>query len=45
MGLAMVCMLIKNHAGSISVDSEPGKGTSFHLRFPCAASTESLVPV
>ena len=44
MGLAMVCMLVKNHAGSISVESEPGKGTCFHLRFPGATSTTALAP-
>ena len=45
MGLAMVRMLIKNHAGSISVESEPGKGSCFHLRFPSAAPMGGLAPV
>jgi CheY-like chemotaxis protein len=34
MGLAMIHGIVKNHSGDISVYSEPGKGTSFHLFFP-----------
>jgi signal transduction histidine kinase len=34
LGLAIVEHLVKLHRGIISVESEPGKGTTFALRFP-----------
>ena len=34
LGLSIVYGVVKNHGGSIAVDSEPGKGTRFTLRFP-----------
>ena len=34
MGLAVVKGIVKNHDGEISMESEPGKGTSFHLFLP-----------
>ncbi len=33
-GLAMTFRVIQMHGGTIDFISEPGKGTSFHLRFP-----------
>ncbi len=37
MGLAMVHGIIKNHGGAITVDSRPGKGTTFTILFPAIA--------
>lgn len=34
LGLAIVERLVKDHDGTISVDSEPGQGTCFELHFP-----------
>ena len=34
LGLAMVDTFVRRSGGSITVDSEPGTGTTFTLRFP-----------
>ena len=34
LGLAIAKKIIDSHCGSIKVDSEPGKGTGFTIRFP-----------
>jgi PAS domain S-box-containing protein len=34
MGLSVVHGIIKSHKGAISADSEPGKGSTFHVYFP-----------
>jgi len=34
LGLALVKQIVENHKGSISVESEVGKGTSFFIRLP-----------
>ena len=38
LGLAMVYGVIKRHEGTIDIQSEPGKGTTFHLTFPVRAN-------
>lgn len=37
-GLALCKKIIDNHGGTISVKSEPGKGTTFYIYLPAAAS-------
>jgi signal transduction histidine kinase len=34
MGLAIVLKIIEKHNGKIWFESEEGKGTTFHVRFP-----------
>lgn len=41
MGLAVVHGIVQNHGGAVSVESQPGKGTSFHCYFPLIAKTEN----
>ena len=40
MGLAISHSIVNRHGGSINVESEPGKGSTFHIYLP--ASTESV---
>lgn len=35
LGLSIVSQLVKLHRGHINIDSKEGKGTTFHLFFPC----------
>ena len=37
LGLAMVFGIIKRHQGTLEIESEPGKGTTFQVRLPVAA--------
>lgn len=34
LGLAVIYGIVKDYAGFIRVESEPGQGTSFHIHFP-----------
>jgi signal transduction histidine kinase len=51
-GLALTFLVLQLHNGAIDFDSEPGKGTSFRMRFPAtrgaagaSANTEKEAPV
>ena len=43
MGLAVSFGIIRRHEGSIDVDSEPGRGTTFKISLPKVASTPARV--
>ena len=42
LGLAVSYGIIERHKGSISVESKPGKGTTFYIDLPLAESGESV---
>jgi len=44
MGLAMVYGIVKNHGGTLAVDSQAGRGATFHVYLPLAAE-EAEAPV
>ena len=43
LGLAMVYGIVRAHDAQMEVESEPGRGTSFRLYFPVAATREAAV--
>ncbi|MBW1716311.1 MAG: PAS domain S-box protein [Deltaproteobacteria bacterium] len=45
MGLAMVHGIVKSHNGAITVYSEPGKSSTFHVFFPKIESTEGVAEI
>jgi PAS domain S-box-containing protein len=45
LGLSVSYSIIERHAGSISVISEPGKGTTFMIDLPAAVADESVAEV
>lgn len=44
LGLAIVYGIVQRHGGSIDVSSEPGRGTTFTLRFPPPDAAPSRAP-
>jgi CheY-like chemotaxis protein len=42
LGLATCYSIVKQHDGFIDVDSEPGKGTVFHLYFPASSEPAAI---
>jgi CheY-like chemotaxis protein len=40
LGLSIVYGIVSKHQGSLNVESEPGKGTNFVLKFPLASLTQ-----
>jgi two-component system, cell cycle sensor histidine kinase and response regulator CckA len=45
LGLSTVAKIIKNHGGSINVESEVGSGTTFEIELPAASRRETSIGV
>jgi signal transduction histidine kinase len=44
LGLAISRRIVEVHGGSITVESEPGKGSTFLIHLPCAGASEPITP-
>jgi signal transduction histidine kinase len=44
LGLSTVRSIVERHGGTISVQSEPAKGTTFRIHFPRVAEASGLQP-
>ena len=45
LGLSVVHGLVKDHDGAITIESEPGKGSTFHVYFPAMRDQPVALPV
>ncbi|MDP9291482.1 MAG: response regulator, partial [Verrucomicrobiota bacterium] len=45
LGLSMVFGIIRRHEGTIDIQSEPGKGTTFHILIPVGGASSAVVPI
>lgn len=45
LGLSMVAGILKSHGGCVEVESEPGRGTAFHLYFPAFLEEAPVIAV
>ena len=43
LGLAVSFGIIQDHGGHIHVESQPGKGTAFHISIPLASTRQQMV--
>ena len=44
LGLPQVLSIVERHAGSIDVDSDPQRGTTFRLSFPASSDAKAALP-